>query len=50
MASTRPATAAITSLAMTNVERLGVTRNDVVTVLWRNSVVMMSTPRSSANR
>ncbi len=36
------------SLPATKTGRLGVTRNEVVTVLCRNSVVMQSTPSRRA--
>ena len=42
--------AAVISLAPTNRGRLGVTRNDVVTVLCRNSLVTISVPSSRAKR
>jgi hypothetical protein len=48
MASTAPASAAMISLAITKVDRRGVTRNEAVTVLCRNSAVMMSTPINRA--
>ena len=40
--------AAVRSLPATNSRRRGVTRKDVVTVLCRNSMVMISTPSSRA--
>ena len=42
--------AAVSSLAPTNRGRWGVTRNDVVTVLCRNSLVTMRVPSNRAKR